>query len=554
MTKLERKDICKAGIVLVLLLLAYLCRIPDFMPKYATELGLVRSTIYIGLFIAWGISLRERVIQTQERWYLTAIAVLMVFWFLVRTIKYTFPYADRYPGIPRYLWYLFYLPMLFIPLLSIFVVLLLGRPEDYRIPAGEAAYAIPTAALVLLVLTNDLHQFVFIFPEDAPVWMADDYSYGIGYYLVVVWLAICALKMFAEMYKRSRVLRSRRLILVPCIPSVLLLIYTVLYYLQFKWLRWILGDPTAVTCLLYAATLELCIRCGFIQANTHYQELFDASTVGAQIMDEEYRVFLSSKMARRVGPEVLRQTEKGPVMLDDGMRISQAPIHGGHVVWTEDMSPLLSVLEELREAKENLEDSNGILEEENAVRAREAHIVEQERLYNIIRYDTERQICLMDDLIRQVEEAGAEEQKAGLLQKMLVIGAYLKRRSNLVFLADKMSELDAKELDLTFGESMNNLEMCDVICSFYSELTDPVLAIHIMEMYDFFEEIVERSLGCVHSLTVCVYREDSDCLLVIHTDSEADFADLVSDTVDVSQDEDGEWRLVLRLCTGGENR
>lgn len=39
----------------------------------------LRSVIYIGLFTAWGISVRRRIIQSQVRRYLTAISVLMVF-------------------------------------------------------------------------------------------------------------------------------------------------------------------------------------------------------------------------------------------------------------------------------------------------------------------------------------------------------------------------------------------------------------------------------------------------------------------------------------------
>ena len=32
----------------------------------------------------------------------------------------------------------------------------------------------------------------------------------------------------------------------------------------------------------------------------------------------------------------MRQTEAGPVRLDGGLRLSGAPVRGGHVLWTED--------------------------------------------------------------------------------------------------------------------------------------------------------------------------------------------------------------------------
>ena len=47
---------------------------------------ILRGSIYIVFFAAWGVSTRNRIIQPQVRRYLTAIAALMVFWLTVRTI------------------------------------------------------------------------------------------------------------------------------------------------------------------------------------------------------------------------------------------------------------------------------------------------------------------------------------------------------------------------------------------------------------------------------------------------------------------------------------
>ena len=483
---------------------------------------------------------------------MSAIALLMIFWFIIRTLKYYFISAELYPGIVRHLWYMYYLAMLYIPLLAVYVAMSIGKTEDSHLPMKAVLLYIPTLFLFLLVITNDLHELVFIFPADAAVWTDNDYSYGVGYYIVNAWMLFCALTMLYVMSKKRRIAESKKLIFIPCIPIIVLLMYLIFYYSGVSWLRFILGDPTAVICLMYAATLELCVQCGFIQANTHYMELFCASTAGAQITDKDYHVILSSVAAKNVDTETLAKTKNEPVMLKGGVRLSGAPIKKGHVVWTEDMSPLLKVLEELQEAKENLEDSNKILEEERALKKREAHIMEQDRLYNIIQHDTAHQICLMDTMIKQAETADGDE-KRKLLQKMLVIGAYLKRRSNLVFLADKSSMLDANELVLTIGESMDNLEACGISCGFRTELTEPVLAYQIIAMYDFFENVVERALDRICSITVYAGKRDGSLFLNINTDSTAVFSDFVSDNVNVERDEDNEWKLTLRMNTGGDS-
>lgn len=511
---------------------------------------ILRASIYIGLFTAWGFSVRNRIIQPQVRLYLTVISALMVFWMAVRTIRYS---LDGCAWLMRHLWYLYYLPMLFIPLLAVFVAMSLGKPESYRLPKWTALLYIPTAALLLLVLTNDLHQLIFVFPADAVVWM-DDYHYAIGYFLAVGWMILCTMTALVTMLIKCRVPYSRKVLTMPFVPVILAIIYGAFYIARVPLLKMIAGDMTVVFCLLFSATLESCIQCGLIQANTHYMELFDASTVGAQITDPGYQVVLSSGAAQAVNIETIWQTQQAPVMLEGGIRLSGAPIKNGYVVWTEDLSPLIKVLADLEEASENLQDNKDILEEEHAVKEREAHIAEQERLYHIIQRNTEKQILLMDTLIEQAENADSDEERRHILKKMLVIGAYLKRRSNLVFLSDKDSVLEAKELELSIGESINNLETFGVTCGFLSELTGAILAMNVIAMYDFFEEIAERSLDRMSSMLVHAGIKADFIFFSVDTDSVSDFSDLASDTIAAVRDEDGEWKLTLRLDRGGDRQ
>ena len=59
---------------------------------------------------------------------------------------------------------------------NVFVALLLGRPENYRLPKWTSLFYIPATLLLLLVLTNDLHQLVFVFPADATAWHDTDHG------------------------------------------------------------------------------------------------------------------------------------------------------------------------------------------------------------------------------------------------------------------------------------------------------------------------------------------------------------------------------------------
>ena len=77
-----------AGLVIV----AIICRILGKVSSRYIYIvaGVLRTLIYIGLYIGWGISINKRVVQKAAKNTLLFISGLMIFWFIVRSIKYFF--------------------------------------------------------------------------------------------------------------------------------------------------------------------------------------------------------------------------------------------------------------------------------------------------------------------------------------------------------------------------------------------------------------------------------------------------------------------------------
>lgn len=546
--KLTKKKITRAnGAVwgFLTVIAAYSCRIIGRFP-FGAAASHLRTFLYIALFMMWGYSVRRRIIQRQSRRYVTIIAFLIVFWLTVRTIKYTVFTWDFFPNVARYLWYLYYLPMLFIPLLTAFTAASIGKRENYRTPKRLKLLYIPVATLFLLVMTNDIHQWVFAFPKDAVVWTDYDYSYHFAAYLTSAEFVICAAVTFAVLWKKCRIPDRRKRIWAPLIPICLLILYQITYSSKVEWLRVVFGDMTATSCVLYVSALELCIHYGLISSNTHYMELFDASTIGVRIVDKDFNVLLSSRCAMKLDRATLQRSEFSPVMLDGNIRLSSTKIGAGYVIWTEDMTALINTISELENIKEELHDSNDILEEDQSLRKKEAQIAQQDRIYDMIGQDTAQQILLMDALIEQAENAGGEEETKRVLRKIVVLGAYLKRRSNLVFLAEKYPEIDPGELKLTIGESMDNLELCGTVCGFHTTLSEKIKPSAVIAVYDLFEEITERSFERMESITVNADKVGNDLRFIIRTDSDADLSDLAAENITVERDGD-EQRIILEI-------
>ena len=496
----------------------------------------LRSVIYIGLFTAWGISVRGRIIQPQVRRYLTSISGLMVFWVTARTIRYI---IAEDPWVLRHLWYLYYLPMLSIPLLAMFVALSLGKPERFRLPNWTKLFYIPTTVLLLLLLTNDLHQLAFVFPADAVVW-ANDYRHGIGYFLAVGWEIVCALTALVTMLVKCRIPHSRKVLFLPFVPAVLAVAYGALYILRLPWLRVIAGDVTVVFCLLITATLESCIQCGLIHSNTRYRELFDASTVGAQITDGDYRPYLSSQNAQSVPETVLRQTEGGPVLLPGGIRLCAAGIRGGHIFWQENVAELLSILKELNDTRDELSEYSVLLEEENKQKQERCELEEQKRLYDTMQQTVSPAMERLAALIDRLNRAEDRESARALHGRIAVLGAYIKRRSNLVFLSDETGAVSCRELLLCLNDSMSNLHLAGMDCAVSLDGEESMDGKTAGRLYDFFEETVEAVWESLPTVDVVVTRRPGGWQMTLMLECEAELQTLRHrfPEIEVEQDEE----------------
>ena len=181
MSKTTKRSLLYALGLLVLIAFAMWLRYASRYYFHSPAVSYLRSAIYLFLFGVWCYSLWARIVQVQVRHYMLAISALMVLWILLRSIKFSIDNTDA----ERLLWYSYYFPMLFIPMLSVFVSQSLGKGEDFRLPRWTKLLYLPTLLLLLLVLTNDLHQQVFSFPSGI---LSDrEYRYEVGFFFVLGW-------------------------------------------------------------------------------------------------------------------------------------------------------------------------------------------------------------------------------------------------------------------------------------------------------------------------------------------------------------------------------
>ena len=508
--------------------------------------GILRSLIYIALYIGWGISVSKRIIQVQVRHYLIAVSGLMVFWFVIRSMRYYF-ITDI--GIARQLWYLYYLPMLFIPLFSLFVAISLGKPENARLSkTALLLLSIPTVLCLLLVLTNDLHQLVFSFPE-GEVWTDKNNGYTFGYYIVLGWEILCALAAFVIMIIKCRL--SYRKKYLPFLLLACSIVYAFIYVSGVEWMQLIGGDITAAQCLMFTGILESCIQCGLIQTNTGYEELFMVSRLGAQITDQGNIVCLASSNAGGLTDEQRMSAKTHPVLADKTTLIKSKPIRFGHVLWQEDVSELTEAIEQIEENCRDLSERNRIRQENLETKKKILSLQEKNRAADVLNRETAGQISMIEHLLTQYDTENDAKKREKLLAGAAVLGAYIKRYGNLLLVSHREETADIRDLSRCFEDSFVNLELLDVKC-LCTLPADVILATKdMLRIYHAFETILEDCLFDLHSVWVNARERKGQFLVSIDFVCDTDLSGHKADA-DLYSCEDGTCRFTFQLQKGGE--
>lgn len=528
--------------VVFLILCAYLCRmVPRRDDTTDTLFRLTRSGLYVVLFAGWGISLARRIIHPQVRRLLEMVDALMIFWLVVRTLRFQLEVA---PWLSRLLWYFYYLPMLGLTTLCVMIALILGQSEIYRLPRRAYLLWVPALCLLALVLTNDLHQFVFRLSDP---W-TNHYTYSYGYALIVLWIVACVTAAFGIVVYKCRVPHIRRRMLVPAVSLLLMGLYSVLYVLRIPFIKVFLGDMTVVYCLLIGFTLESGIQSGLFQSNTGYEELLRASSLAVQITDRDCNVRYSSANARPLERSTLERAATGPLRLDKDTLLKSNAIRGGRVYWQVDVSELASVMERLEENRAELAERT-YLEQQNYETIRQINSLrEKNRLYDLLQHQTAPQMELLRRLLAEYRAAPAGQMRP-LLGSIAVVGAFLKRSTNLLFLSQRQETIPAAELRYALEESLNSLELAGAACGLDMPPEAELSSTAALEAYRFFEAVVEQTLGRLDSILVRVRQEGNALSVRISAETPCDLTALAGGNVQCRQDGTS-WLLVDEIPGG----
>ena len=460
--------------------------------------------IYIGLLLWWTYSVRARLLSTRARSYIVASALLMMMELLVRVLRFRILTEVI---VRRYVDYMYNIPLILIPTLFLMTCIRIHRGEDDKRSGKEQLILIPSGMLLLLVLSNDLHQLFYhrLIPLAEFHGIVGTYTYGPLFYLMYGWMGLMFFVGFAILIRKTWRRNLQALLSFACLIFLWsgLNLLNRLVFTPREMLRMFHAPEINVFSLL--GMFEVCIRNRLIPYNENYIGFFSALGLPVRITDESFAAVYETDLPISASEAQLSAAVAAPVYLNEDTRLSGMKLRPGYAFWTEDESELHRESRRLAAANEILSEENDLIAVENELKEKKAHLDAQAQVYDRIAavlYPKQKRI-------EELLDSASPESDAfpSVLAECCVLNAYCKRKSNLMLFSEESLPQPNRELFLAMQESARFLTCSGVDAAAtgeeYSDL--PLSQIHML--YDSFETLIEALLPYMSRLTASLAPE-----------------------------------------------
>ena len=505
-SKKSRKYILIFGIALILSELEQIFNfVGGRLQAYLQELNTI---MFIGITVTWIITVQRRVTDRKLRRYLVFGGTAIIALFIMRLIRWIL--FSRIFVVDRYFWYAYYIPTTILPFLSLLLALNVGREAEIRSKKTEKTLIAIWICLIVMILTNDLHNFVFKIGGyyDGTL----NYKYNYGYYIVIAWCVLLTAVSFVTLIIRSRTSVSKELALIPAYISMFFVTFLLIYIIRGGKSPTILGRKLynfqEIYALVYIGLWEASLRIGLIPSNSDYDDIFGLSTINAAIAGMEGKIKYRSNLAEEITEDEIARAENGEeVFLDENRVIRVQSIPVGKVAWVEDHTTINELNAGLKDALDRISEENNLLEMENEIKGQKASIEVRNKLYDKISFRTQWQLKKIEEILEKVELSGEDPDEA--IKLCSVFGAYAKRQANLSIMAEHFKYLKLEELRYAIRESLENIRLLGVDANVSGIKADTEFEGELLIFaYEFFETTIEAALPDVETISCILLGED----------------------------------------------
>lgn len=447
--------------------------------------------IYCSVAIVLSVVMFGAIIKTIDKKTKICFIILFclfAFWLGIKIFDKVSAFNDN----NDYTWYLLYIPLLFIPSMwfitnnQVYI-----KNKTYKKVVAIISLAI-SLLLFMLVLTNDFHEFVFIFPEGSTGSHPSGYKYNFGYFIIYAFIFLEILTTIVLFYTFSNKKTTIKQKILPSVVIALILVYSILYVVTDISVPY-LSDMTLVYTILGTLLVFVALKCGLIKNSGAYFEFFETCNVPLAIENEKQDIEYQNIQYRN------KKANKN-------MLVQKQKLSSGMLLVLDDVGKLKNLQKELKIENEKLEYTNKILENKKEILQKEKQIKQRTLLLDKVEKQIKNKKNVLEELLNSLPKTITAENKnqaKETLNEIKIIVGYLKRKTSLILLAEQKQEITKDELKLLFNESFNDIKLLDINAGIGLD-EKPIPVTTANKFYDIYNELLTN-----------IKKEDLDIWLTI---------------------------------------
>ena len=217
----------------------------------------------------------------------------------------------------------------------------------------------------------------------------------------------------------------------------------------------------------------------------------------------------------------------------------------------DDVSGLAGTVSELQDLNESLEESHSLAREEYRTEKEKASLMEANRIYYRMQQETAPQLERMQQLVSMLRREDDPEEEGAAFGELVILGAYFKRRNNLLFLSQTRDSIDPAELGYCLKESSASLEILGIPSEFAVDVPRKMLAVDIMHIYDSFQAMLWSCHSELLAMAGKVSEEEDGYSMDISLQLSEDASPHFPKEYSVCKEAEGEYSLSCSYLSEG---
>lgn len=476
--KLKRIEISLIAILSVLFIVSFI--LTSLHPQgyiLGGDYEYLLTIILSFVLLLWGISMIYRSQFKKQRIYIIFLVFSFFFWIVLRFIK----WLPNIHYVSIYADYLYYLPMMLVPIIFFMMTLETFFPEFKHKKIIYLIISIIGLILVLLALTNELHYLVyknyqFSTGEDPNIEIIKS-EYGPLHYVALGYVGLISLGAFLIFILGSRKQLSFKQVLIVSAVALLLIAYVTLFTIGLLSKTPVLRDFATCIAFLLTALLETLLDIGLIQNNGKYISNFLKANLGISILDENHKPIYQTSIYDENKDDVV---------------ISNKQIGQYQIRIIEDLKSIHLLQEEIKKEIKEIEVANDNLTKLIQISKSEASIKYRLSLINEIEESITTTKEEVISLANSLPDKVSKEAKEKLAYIELLLG-YMKQKCMLLLRAKEETSLNYESFSLlikVISEDIKSVGYEDVAINI---LNKENIDVSLADKYNDFIHLVAKS-------------------------------------------------------------